>query len=115
MTSTSGQVDAGARARVDGDALLSQLDIDAAEIDRRKSFVRLSAADERRLRDLEPLLDEFADEFAASFYDHLGFEIQRRITDYYEDGGDAYYLRLGDDTSLREKFAEYFRRSVVGE
>ena len=54
-------------------------------------------------------------ESALSFYDHLGFEIQRRITDYYEDGGDAYSLRLGDDTSLREKFAEFFRRSVVGE
>ncbi|WP_367996421.1 globin-coupled sensor protein [Haloferax volcanii] len=72
MTDSSGQVDANARARVDGDALLSQLDIDAAEIDRRKSFVRLSDADERRLSDLEPLLDEFADEFAAEFYDHLG-------------------------------------------
>ncbi|MFB6093143.1 MAG: GNAT family N-acetyltransferase [Haloquadratum sp.] len=52
---------------------------------------------------------------ALSFYEHLGFEIQRRITGYYEDGGDAYYLRLGDGSSLREKFAEFFRRSVVGE
>ncbi len=54
-------------------------------------------------------------ESALSFYDHLGFEIQRRITGYYEDGGDAYYLRLGDGSSLREKFADFFRRSVVGE
>jgi len=52
---------------------------------------------------------------ALSFYDHLGFEIQRRISNYYEDGGDAYYLRLGDGSSLREKFADFFRRSVVGE
>jgi ribosomal protein S18 acetylase RimI-like enzyme len=47
---------------------------------------------------------------ALSFYDHLDFEIQRRISNYYEDGGDAYYLRLGDGSSLREKFAEFFRR-----
>jgi ribosomal protein S18 acetylase RimI-like enzyme len=54
-------------------------------------------------------------ESALSFYEHLGFEIKRRISDYYEDGGDAYYLRLGENSSLREKFAEFFRRSVVGE
>lgn len=33
---------------------------------------------------------------ALSFYDHLGFEVERRIEKYYEDSGDAYYLRLGD-------------------
>jgi len=33
---------------------------------------------------------------ALSFYEHLGFEVQRRVEDYYEDDGDAYYLRLGD-------------------
>jgi ribosomal protein S18 acetylase RimI-like enzyme len=33
---------------------------------------------------------------ALSFYEHLGFEVQRRVDDYYEDDGDAYYLRLGD-------------------
>lgn len=33
---------------------------------------------------------------ALSFYEHLGFEIQRRVDNYYEDQGDAYYLRLGD-------------------
>jgi len=33
---------------------------------------------------------------ALSFYEHLGFEIERRIESYYEDHGDAYYLRLGD-------------------
>ena len=49
-------------------------------------------------------------ESALSFYEHLGFEIQRRITGYYEDGGDAYYLRLGDGGTLRQKFAEFFRR-----
>lgn len=33
---------------------------------------------------------------ALAFYKHLGFEIERRIESYYEDHGDAYYLRLGD-------------------
>ena len=33
---------------------------------------------------------------ALSFYKHLGFEIERRVKNYYEDRGDAYYLRLGD-------------------
>lgn len=33
---------------------------------------------------------------ALSFYKHLGFEIERRVNNYYEDHGDAYYLRLGD-------------------
>ena len=33
---------------------------------------------------------------ALSFYEHLGFEVERRVENYYEDSGDAYYLRLGD-------------------
>jgi [ribosomal protein S18]-alanine N-acetyltransferase len=36
---------------------------------------------------------------AVSFYEHLGFEIERRVENYYEDGGGAYYLTLGDDRS----------------
>ena len=41
---------------------------------------------------------------ALDFYQHIGFEIERRTTSYYEDGGDAYYLRLGDG-GLREKLS----------
>ena len=33
---------------------------------------------------------------ALAFYRHLGFEVERRVESYYEDNGDAYYLRLGD-------------------
>lgn len=47
---------------------------------------------------------------AIGFYEHLGFETIRRINNYYEDGGDAYYLRLGDTTSLTERLASLFNR-----
>ena len=49
-------------------------------------------------------------ESALSFYEHVGFEVRRRIDNYYEDGGDAYYLRLGQDASFREKLSEFLRR-----
>jgi len=42
---------------------------------------------------------------AIGFYRHLGFEVRRRIDNYYEDGGDAYYLKLGDET-IREKLSK---------
>jgi ribosomal protein S18 acetylase RimI-like enzyme len=45
---------------------------------------------------------------AIGFYRHLGFEVRRRIDNYYEDGGDAYYLKLGDDT-IRDKLAGLLR------
>ena len=49
-------------------------------------------------------------EAALSFYRHIGFETVRRIDGYYEDGGDAYYLKLGQDRSLSEKLSEFVRR-----
>jgi len=49
-------------------------------------------------------------EEALSFYRHLGFETVRRIDNYYEDGGDAYYLRLGDSAGLVERLSSFFRR-----
>jgi len=42
---------------------------------------------------------------ALGFYQSLGFEVKRRIDDYYEDGGDAYYLQLGDDEGIRDRLA----------
>lgn len=48
-------------------------------------------------------------EQALGFYEHLGFEIIRRIDNYYEDGGDAYYLKLGSET-LRDRLSEFVRR-----
>lgn len=46
---------------------------------------------------------------AVSFYEHLGFEIERRVENYYEDGGAAYYLTLGDDReSLAKRLTSRF-------
>ncbi|SNZ04898.1 Ribosomal protein S18 acetylase RimI [Natronoarchaeum philippinense] len=47
---------------------------------------------------------------ALQFYESLGFEIKRRIDTYYEDGGDAYYLKLGDDAGLASKLSDLVRR-----
>jgi ribosomal protein S18 acetylase RimI-like enzyme len=47
---------------------------------------------------------------AIDFYRHVGFEIQRRIDDYYEDGGDAYYLKLGDEDSITDRLSQLLRR-----
>lgn len=49
-------------------------------------------------------------ENALEFYRHLGFRIERRIDNYYEDGGSAYYLRLGDAEKLSERISQFFRR-----
>ena len=49
-------------------------------------------------------------EEALGFYEHLGFRVCREISNYYEDNGDAYYLKLGDDNSIREKVSEFFSR-----
>lgn len=47
---------------------------------------------------------------ALEFYKHLGFEVERSIDNYYEDGGAAHYLRLGDSGKLRDRLSEFFRR-----
>jgi ribosomal protein S18 acetylase RimI-like enzyme len=44
-------------------------------------------------------------EGALEFYQHIGFSVERRIDGYYEDGGDAYYLRLGEDESLTDRLS----------
>ena len=48
-------------------------------------------------------------ENALGFYEHLGFETQRHIENYYEDGGDAYYLKLGTDGGLAKKLSDFMR------
>lgn len=49
-------------------------------------------------------------ENALAFYRHIGFDVTRRIDNYYEDGGDAYYLRLGEGKSISERLSEFVRR-----
>jgi ribosomal protein S18 acetylase RimI-like enzyme len=49
-------------------------------------------------------------ESALRFYERVGFERRRRIDNYYEDGGNAYYLQLGKDASFRERLSEFLRR-----
>ncbi|MFB6361571.1 MAG: GNAT family N-acetyltransferase [Halobacteriales archaeon] len=48
-------------------------------------------------------------EDALGFYEALGFERVRRIENYYEDGGAAYYLRLGEG-GLTDRLSDLFRR-----
>jgi ribosomal-protein-alanine N-acetyltransferase len=47
---------------------------------------------------------------ALGFYEAVGFERVRRIDGYYEDGGDAWYLRLGEKRKLLDRLSEYLRR-----
>ncbi|MFC6726118.1 GNAT family N-acetyltransferase [Halobium palmae] len=49
-------------------------------------------------------------ESALEFYRHIGFEVKRRIDNYYEDSGDAYYLKLGADGGLKDKLSDFVRR-----
>lgn len=49
-----------------------------------------------------------SNENALAFYDAMGFEIVRRVNRYYEDGGDAFYLRLGEHSSVRSKLVKLF-------
>ncbi|ADD03999.1 GNAT family acetyltransferase [Natrialba magadii ATCC 43099] len=51
-----------------------------------------------------------SNENALQFYEHLGFEIKRRIDNYYEDGGDAYYLKLGSGDGITDRLSDLMRR-----
>ncbi len=46
---------------------------------------------------------------ALDFYRHLGFSVERRINNYYEDGGDALYLRLGEQGSITKRLSDFMR------
>ncbi|WP_136715325.1 GNAT family N-acetyltransferase [Halorientalis salina] len=46
---------------------------------------------------------------AIGFYKHMGFEVQRRIENYYEDGGDAFYLKLGSGGGITDRLSRLLR------
>ncbi|EMA39205.1 GNAT family N-acetyltransferase [Halococcus hamelinensis] len=48
-------------------------------------------------------------EAAVAFYKHIGFEVERHIEHYYEDGGAAYYLKLGDRAGLADRLSAFVR------
>lgn len=47
-------------------------------------------------------------ERALDFYDAMDFEIVRRVSGYYEDNGDAYLLRLGEESSVTSRLVKLF-------
>lgn len=49
-------------------------------------------------------------EDALAFYDTLDFEIVRRIDNYYEDSGDAFYLKRGGSDGITGRLSEFLRR-----
>ncbi len=49
-----------------------------------------------------------SNEEALRFYETVGFEVERHIERYYEDGGDAYFLRLGKE-GIADRISEFFR------
>src|SRR6056297_1051468 len=107
------------RGLVDGDELIDELDIDDAEIEWRKSFVRLDEADRERMRDLESAFDAVADDVVDEFYEHLtsdadATEILGRSSkgiDRLKTDQRSYLRSLTDAEYDREYFA---RRARVG-
>jgi ribosomal protein S18 acetylase RimI-like enzyme len=51
-----------------------------------------------------------SNESALAFYRHIGFQEVRNIRGYYEDGGDAYYLKHGDSDRLLDRLSQFLRR-----
>lgn len=51
-----------------------------------------------------------SNEDALAFYERLGFDIARRIDNYYEDAGDAFYLKRGDSSGITARLSEFLGR-----
>lgn len=47
---------------------------------------------------------------ALAFYEELGFDIVRRVDEYYEDNGDAFYLKRGDSEGIARRLSEFLGR-----
>jgi ribosomal protein S18 acetylase RimI-like enzyme len=46
---------------------------------------------------------------AVEFYRHLGFEVERRVGNYYQDGETAIYLSRDDTTSIRSRITDVIK------
>ncbi|RQG91446.1 N-acetyltransferase [Natrarchaeobius halalkaliphilus] len=95
-----------AAVRRDGYILFLAVDRDCRGLGIGKQLVALVADD----HDTITCHARTNNENALEFYEHLGFEIKRRIDDYYEDDGDAYYLKLGPDVGITDRLSELMRR-----
>ncbi|MDZ7689108.1 MAG: N-acetyltransferase [Halobacteriales archaeon] len=47
-----------------------------------------------------------SNENAVGFYKHLGFEVDRYVDSYYQNGEDAVYMSRDDSVSLRSKITD---------
>ncbi|MFP4590460.1 MAG: GNAT family N-acetyltransferase [Halobacteriales archaeon] len=92
-----------AAARRDGYLLFLAVDPDHRGIGLGHRLVAAVSADHDRIT----CHARCTNEAALGFYEHLGFEVVRRIANYYEDGGDAYLLRLGDPPRLADRLREF--------
>jgi len=64
-------IDDDTRATVDGEELLNNLEINAAEIERRKRHSRFDERDAARLSSIADDVDAVADDIVDEFYDHI--------------------------------------------
>ncbi|MCU4751906.1 globin-coupled sensor protein [Halobacteria archaeon AArc-curdl1] len=80
----------GLNALVDTDDLVDRIGLDNEEIAWRKSFIGFDSEDERRLQDLEPLLQRNRETIADDFYDNLlAHEQTMDVIDRSQKGVDA--------------------------
>lgn len=78
-----------------------EMNIDEREIDRRKGFLELDTADNRRLEDLNPLAEANADQIIESLYTHFfafdetrGFFRDPKVLEYVKRMQREYFIRL---------------------
>ncbi|OLZ39567.1 chemotaxis protein [Natrinema saccharevitans] len=80
----------GLNGFLDVDDLIDRIGLDEDEIEWRKEFIGFDEADERRLADLEPLLQANSETIADDFYENVfEYEQTRAIVDRSPKGVDA--------------------------
>lgn len=104
LTTEDDALVAFASTRDSGYLLFLAVDPDYQDMGFGRELVSAVAAD----HDVVTCHARVTNESAVGFYENLGFEVVRRIGNYYEDGGDAYYLKLGESTSLPSRILSLF-------